>query len=153
MKKIDLGQTITILANVGVIAGLFFLALELQQNNRFLESSAREARNARVQGLAEQIYMVPGLAEIFVKTRNSEPLTEAEELKLFGFNLRRIRGFEAYYQEFSEGVVPEPPVQAWKNAFEGAPHNIPMDEDWEESKLLMGNQEFIEWFEEHVIPR
>jgi len=32
MKKIDLGQTIQTLANLGVIAGIVFLAMELQQN-------------------------------------------------------------------------------------------------------------------------
>jgi hypothetical protein len=41
MKKIDLGQTITILANVGVIAGIVFLAIELQQNNALLETEIR----------------------------------------------------------------------------------------------------------------
>ena len=33
MKKIDLGQTIGILANIGVIAGIVFLAIEVSQNN------------------------------------------------------------------------------------------------------------------------
>ena len=32
MKKIDLGQTITILANVGVIAGIVFLAIEVRES-------------------------------------------------------------------------------------------------------------------------
>lgn len=32
MKKIDLGQTITILANVGVIAGIIFLGIEIRDN-------------------------------------------------------------------------------------------------------------------------
>ena len=32
-KKIDLGQIITICANIGVIAGIVFLGIELQQNN------------------------------------------------------------------------------------------------------------------------
>ncbi len=36
MKKLDLGQTITILANVGVIAGIVFLGYELRQNNLYL---------------------------------------------------------------------------------------------------------------------
>jgi len=34
MKKIDLGQTLSITANVGVIGGIFFLAYELNKNNR-----------------------------------------------------------------------------------------------------------------------
>ena len=37
LKKLDLGQTVTILANVGVIAGIVFLGFELQQNNKQLE--------------------------------------------------------------------------------------------------------------------
>ena len=41
MKKIDLGQTITILANVGVIAGIVFLAIELRQNNEYMAANAR----------------------------------------------------------------------------------------------------------------
>ena len=36
MKKPDLGQTITIFANLGVIAGIVFLGIELQQNNELL---------------------------------------------------------------------------------------------------------------------
>ena len=31
MKKIDLGQTITVLANLGVIASLVFLGLQVRQ--------------------------------------------------------------------------------------------------------------------------
>ncbi len=36
MNKINLGQTITILANLGVIAGIVFLGLELRQNNELV---------------------------------------------------------------------------------------------------------------------
>ena len=38
MKKIDVSQTLGILANIGVIAGIIFLAVELQQNNELLEA-------------------------------------------------------------------------------------------------------------------
>jgi hypothetical protein len=41
MKKIDLGQTITILANVGVITGIAFLAAELRQNNEMMRAQTR----------------------------------------------------------------------------------------------------------------
>jgi hypothetical protein len=37
MQKIDLGQMIQILANIGVIAGIVFLAIELRQNSEQLE--------------------------------------------------------------------------------------------------------------------
>jgi hypothetical protein len=41
MKKVDIGQVIAVTANMGVIAGIVFLALELQQNNRFLSAQAQ----------------------------------------------------------------------------------------------------------------
>ncbi len=40
MKKLDLSQTIGILANLGVIAGIVFLGVELRQNNDLLEADA-----------------------------------------------------------------------------------------------------------------
>ena len=44
MKKIDLAQTLNTLANVGVIAGIIFLAFELRQNNDLLTAQARVKR-------------------------------------------------------------------------------------------------------------
>ena len=41
MKKIDLGQAITILANIGVIAGILFLAVEVRQNQESLDEANR----------------------------------------------------------------------------------------------------------------
>jgi hypothetical protein len=43
MKKIDIGQMITIFANVGVIVGIIFLAVEVKQNNRQLELQSYQA--------------------------------------------------------------------------------------------------------------
>ena len=41
MKKIDLGRTIGMLANLGVIIGIAFLAIEMHQNNQLLSMQAR----------------------------------------------------------------------------------------------------------------
>jgi hypothetical protein len=41
MKKIDLGQGAAILANLGVVAGIIFLAVELRQNNQILIEQSR----------------------------------------------------------------------------------------------------------------
>ena len=60
MKKLDLGQIITILANIGVIAGIVLLAVELDQNNRLIEAAAGAAGNQRIEDGIEPIYSVPG---------------------------------------------------------------------------------------------
>jgi len=42
MKKIDLGQSIAILANIGVIAGIIIVAYELRQNTLATELVASQ---------------------------------------------------------------------------------------------------------------
>jgi len=44
MKKIDLGQAIGVLANLGVITGIVFLAYETHQNSELLELQVRAAQ-------------------------------------------------------------------------------------------------------------
>jgi len=44
MKRIDLGQTITIVANIGVIAGIVFLGYEVRQTQTAMQSQAFQAR-------------------------------------------------------------------------------------------------------------
>lgn len=48
MKKFDYGQLISVLANIGVIAGILFLAFEIRQNTVI-------SRGAAVQSIAEQV--------------------------------------------------------------------------------------------------
>ena len=105
MKKVDLGQSIGILANVGVIAGIVFLVIELQQNNELLEAQARSERNQRVMDLRSDIYSNPVLAEILVKARNGETLTEVEQLQADFYALRRINGLEAQFLDFLAGLT------------------------------------------------
>jgi len=82
LKKIDLGQAITILANVGVIAGILFLAIELQQNNDLLSAQARAARIELKTDFEGSVYQSAELAEIIARAHANDELTEAEEIRL-----------------------------------------------------------------------
>ena len=150
MKKIDLGQTITILANIGVIAGIAFLAVDLRQNNELMRAAARDAQNARIQEYVEQVYMVPGLAEIILKARSETPLTEVEQFKLLSRQGRRLRGMEAQWREYVEGTVEIIP-SGWKSIFyEGDYYNLPLIGSWNEIKptLRVG---FVEYIEQNIV--
>ena len=41
MKKIDLGQTIGVLANIGVLIGILLLVYELSQNRQMMKAQTR----------------------------------------------------------------------------------------------------------------
>ena len=73
MKKIDLGQTITILANLGVIAGIVFLAVELRQNNALLQAQSRSDQNDRIISNVEAVYQNTDLATAVAKARPESP--------------------------------------------------------------------------------
>lgn len=74
MKKLDLGQAVTVLANLGVIAGIAFLAIEVQQNNELLAAQARSDLTGRRADFVEMGITSPDLAEIIVKAGSGEPL-------------------------------------------------------------------------------
>ena len=74
MLKIGLGQTIGILANAGVIAGIAFLALEIQQNTAVQESQMRYDQNERQIEVIEEIFRNADLRAALLKRINGEPL-------------------------------------------------------------------------------
>lgn len=76
MKKIELGQTLTILANLGVIVGIAFLALELNQANRIGRYTAENARRTQFIQINS---IVMEHSEIYAKLQaGDEDLTPSE---------------------------------------------------------------------------
>jgi len=61
LKEIDLGQTVTILANVGVLAGLLLLAFELNQNRQMMEA---QTRHEMAQSIVEQLGEIASNADL-----------------------------------------------------------------------------------------
>ena len=43
MKKVDVGRAVGILANLGVVAGIIFLAIEVGQNNELMRAASRDS--------------------------------------------------------------------------------------------------------------
>lgn len=103
MSKRDFGQAINTLANVGVIAGIVFLAVELSQNNELLEMEARTVLIQNQQDGWDRIAENPELVSLFIKDRNGELLTEAEEFRLNAFWMSYLIRSEWQFTHFSDG--------------------------------------------------
>ncbi len=119
MKNIDLSRVISIVANVGVIAGIVFLAFELRQNNELLIS---QARSNLVSGRATyQEYIATnagGIADIITKVRQSE-LSDTERFQLSVHWDLVINNWASMYQEVASGPLHEAdiPIGSWARAF------------------------------------
>jgi hypothetical protein len=80
MKKIDLGQTISILANIGVIVGIVFLALEISQSNRIAIRDTRAELTERTYELQSGILLSPEAAELMVKLGERQARLSPQEV-------------------------------------------------------------------------
>lgn len=95
MKKIDFGQTISILANLGVIGGLIFVGMQLQQDRELAVIAGTEASADARRYWAE---LVTNNSEVWVKGRNGEDLVETEQAELKHWLLRTT------FRTFSFGI-------------------------------------------------
>ena len=91
MKKIDLGQIITILANVGVVIGLVFLTLEIRQNNAQMRAQGAYSINQSVETLNQAIYSDKEFADLLHRGEKSfNDLDPVEQSRLATFFFSEI---------------------------------------------------------------
>lgn len=149
--KIDLGQTINTLANVGVIAGIVFLGVEIQQNNALLGSQARTDRTVIRLDSGNQLVGNPHLIDAIVKDRASEPLTPNEEYLLDEWYLATLIRFQYVFVENQEGLIEDiyMPVGGWIATMDGFPG---LRRAWERySASQQFRTDFVQWMEENVV--
>jgi len=104
MKKIDLGQAINTLANLGVIAGIVFLAVEIRQNNELLAADASFNRFSIERTRRERIMENRGgLAEVVLKTNKNIPLNDLEALQTTAHMLDLLESLKWYFGEVVAG--------------------------------------------------
>lgn len=153
MKKLDLGQMIAILANVGVILGIVFLAFELRQNNDLLGVQVRSIQIDQQLANPNLILENPLLASILWKIEQNEALTGEEELMMTAMALRVMRQIEYVFNDSqARGVaVPAQAIEVYRSQFRGeAVFRWPLANYWPEMRGYF-DSEFVEWFENQVI--
>jgi len=71
MKKFDLNQAISVVANLGVIIGLIFLGFEVRQNTSQLRADAGYSINEAVDALNRSVYQDPEFAALILQAEQS----------------------------------------------------------------------------------
>ena len=78
MKRFELGQLMTFVANLGILGGLLLLAFELRQNNELMEADARQNR-VQMSVDAWRFFAENGdLIEMREREKSGEELSNAE---------------------------------------------------------------------------
>jgi hypothetical protein len=152
MKKINLGQAINTLANLGVIAGIIFLGFELQQNNTLMASQSRANQTEQVLTLQSEVFLNADLAEIIYKASTGEPITGTEKLRLDAMQQKLILGMQFQFEEFLNGALDRVNVPAWRAIYRGrnTSFRVPLEKAWADLKGAL-RPEFVEFFEVNVV--
>ena len=107
MKLETLNRWLTLSANIGVLIGIVFLAIEIQQNTNVNRAIAI---NAIQTGAREQIMALveyPELLAIEMKSRQGEDLSSEESLMLAAFyNATLLNAENAFFQK-EAGLISE----------------------------------------------
>ena len=150
MNTESLNRWLVLGANLGVIAGIMFLAIELRQNNELLAADARFNRLQLSwngwQSLAEH----GDLTDLIVATKNGEILEGSEQLRVDAVSMRILITMEWLYRE----MPPDSPERLYmRDEMHGILTGTGIGADlreWE-SKKSRFDPDFVQWVEENVI--
>jgi hypothetical protein len=122
MKNIDVGQTVQIAANVGVIVGIVFLGLELEQNNQLLRNEARHSLTNNAATAQARRAENPELMHVRVKAINRQELTQEEELRLAADSLSIFANWAWEFEQYQQGLLSSMPVAGYRNLVRQYPY-------------------------------
>ena len=119
MKKINLGQTVGILANVGVLAGLLLLVFELRQSREMMEAQTRHDVS---QGIVDQLGELASnaeLADLELRAMCGKLESRVEEKRFRMHVNSRLRYWEDVHYQYRRGLYGESEflaqTQAWRS--------------------------------------
>jgi len=150
--ELQIEQVITIGANIGVIAGLIFLAMEVRQNNRFLAAQARYALRQYRSDVADSL-LLPHVIEATHKWARGESVTPEERSTGLMVATKMVEIWEWQFGEYAAGMLrkDELPVGAWRLWFHGkGPYPVPVSEIYALRKAVL-NTEFVHFFDDEVV--
>ena len=141
---------LTLGANVGVLIGIFFLAVELRQNNELLQSAAGVTYvEMRRDGLIS-LFQNDELLKSMVKAREGGDLNQLESMRLETFYRAVFVNWQWEYEQYETGtldVLDQPPELRWRPAVSYYPL---MREIWSAQKSAYSPR-FVQYMEENVL--
>ena len=112
VKELNLEKLIGISTNLAVIAGIWFLVAELQQNNTLLSLEARHAASSARREIVLTNMNNEALIEARSKASKSEPLSETEQTQILLYFFATFRTWQDYFNNYLSGVVSEAEIQS-----------------------------------------
>lgn len=135
MRKTDASQTISIMANIGVIVGIVFLVLELNQTNEMVRAQTRASvTQATLENIA--MYRDARVMSAFQRARNGGSLSADDLYILDNSSNATLRMWENNYYQYRAGLFDESEFDAeltvWRQLLQNEPE---FERHWRSSRL------------------
>ena len=103
MNLDKLNQWLTLLANFGVIAGIVFLAIQVNQNNQMMKSQTRSEISRSISDMLLSQVSSPYIGVIAGSTPVNE-MSEADRFRFQNFQLAEFRIWENIHYQYRKGL-------------------------------------------------
>ena len=137
---------IALIANLGVVAGVVFLALEIQHNNELL---VQDSRYSMLENQKDWKFFLNGDAEIarLIYTSNINELSDIEKLRRFDIISGLLLTWQWEWEQSQSGLFgnSQLPVKGFRSLWEA--HNT--QAQWAELKPIL-KPEFADFLESNV---
>lgn len=112
MNSSKINEWLTLIANVAVVGGIVFLAIEISQNNELLRSESRQALVANdVTSLTANLEN----ADVFAKFVAEEDLSAEDQLRISFMYSLDLRNREFEYIQHANGLLDEKSWLAYRH--------------------------------------
>ena len=107
MKKVDLGQTVTLLANIGVLVGIIIVAYEIRQSNRIATGTTAYELSRNFMGINELYLTNPDVLDLIVELNdeNFSPKDEQQRELAEAYARRLLNNWMAIDEAHDSGIV------------------------------------------------
>ena len=102
-----LNRWLTLSANVAVLAGIIFLALEISQNTDMMRTQINQSRAEASMNEAQAMFNSDYLPELLVKLRQGDAITPAERERYISFLRGLHRNWDNQLRQYREGFLGE----------------------------------------------
>jgi hypothetical protein len=152
MQLDKLNQWLMLAANIGVISGIAFLAVEISQNTEALGAqSSYNLYLARTNSFRTLAQNPAGLADLFAREQVGEALAPGERFRLNMYGMAIAGDLEWQYGEILAGRVERPPYLA--DQWASLAVSVPTLLNALRSEKRFLNQDFAAFVDAEVLPR
>ena len=119
MKVEGLNRWLTLVANLGVLAGIVLLVFELGENRKMMRAQTRNDVAVQLVDLMSNVATNPDLASLLTRADSGETLTPAEVTQYRHRNIAMFRYFENVHYQYRQGLYDESEFstqqEAWRS--------------------------------------